>query len=91
MAIEKTSPAPKQPYHTGEMPEHDDIVRVRADHLNLFDKARRERLKDRHGYIRGFSYQSGMPIVMFEAQGRRKPLLLENISLYHFEFVSRKV
>lgn len=90
MAIAKAAPAAHQPYPTGEIAEHGDVVRIRADHLHLFDKSKQERLKDREGHIRSFSFNSGAPAVMFEAQGRRKPMLLENVSAYHYELVSRK-
>lgn len=86
----KLASQPPKPYPSGEIPQYGDVVRLTANFVTHLSNDLQARLEGRTGYIRGFSYGVSLPVVMFDAVGRRKPFELGNVESVNLEFVSRK-
>lgn len=78
-----------KPYRTGEIPMLGDLVKIPDDEIDSYKSAVKSKIKDRVGYISGFTYPSSYPLVKFVAIGRKKEFSLGQVRSEWIQFISR--
>lgn len=77
------------PYKTGETPMVGDLVMIADDEIDSYKSAVQPKIKDRVGFISGFTYPNAYPLVKFKAIGRKKEFSLGQVSSRWLQFIAR--
>ena len=86
--MRKDAENPK-PYRTGEMPMLGDLVKIPDEEVDSYKSNIKPKIKDRVGYVSGFTCPSSQPIVKFSAIGRKKEFTLGQVPSRWLQFISR--
>ena len=78
-----------KPYKTGETPMVGDLVKIPDEEVDSYKSNIKPKIKDRIGYVSGFTYPNSLPIVKYSAIGRKKEFTLGQTPSRWLEFISR--